>query len=309
MSFRIERALPGLSAIMLASALVLPVLGWPGGPALAQSLLEQIFGLAPPKPVVIVDPRLTRPTIQMPGGSFGAQTHRASTSDTDTDGGGKGTYRTVCVRMCDGYYVPISFATTHKNIYQDQVKCRATCGDDARVFFHRNPGGKIDEAIDLSGRVYGRLPNAFRYRKTLIEGCTCRPPPWSEAELARHRSYAEPSQTAVASAAPASGNVAEAAPGPASTPATIVAKVADAGDVEKGAAAGVTLQPAKTRLRGKPAEQTTAAQVAAKKPQAVIAVAPAAPSGGGIFGFGAGPSMGLGAPKYVWPGDTPPRRN
>ena len=89
--------------------------------------------------MVIVDPRLTRPTIQTPGGSFGAQTHRASTSDTDTDGGGKGTYRTVCVRMCDGYYVPISFATPHKNIYQDQVKCRATCGDDARVFFKRNP--------------------------------------------------------------------------------------------------------------------------------------------------------------------------
>jgi hypothetical protein len=38
---------------------------------------------------------------------------------------------------------------------------------------------------------YTALPNAFKYRKTLVDGCRCRPQPWSEAELARHRAYAQ----------------------------------------------------------------------------------------------------------------------
>ena len=38
---------------------------------------------------------------------------------------------------------------------------------------------------------YAALPNAFKYRKTLVEGCRCRPQPWSEAELQRHRGYAQ----------------------------------------------------------------------------------------------------------------------
>ena len=43
---------------------------------------------------------------------------------------------------------------------------------------------------DLSGRAYGRLPQAFQYRKELVAGCACKPEPWSEAELARHEAYA-----------------------------------------------------------------------------------------------------------------------
>ena len=42
-----------------------------------------------------------------------------------------------------------------------------------------------------SGRNYTELPNAFRYRKSLISGCACKPMPWSEEALARHRQYAE----------------------------------------------------------------------------------------------------------------------
>ena len=45
--------------------------------------------------------------------------------------------------------------------------------------------------VDLTGMAYSTLPNAFKYRKTLVEGCRCRPQPWSEAELQRHRAYAQ----------------------------------------------------------------------------------------------------------------------
>ena len=34
-------------------------------------------------------------------------------------------------------------------------------------------GGSIDHAVSRSGKLYSQLPNAFRYRKELIAGCTC----------------------------------------------------------------------------------------------------------------------------------------
>ena len=42
----------------------------------------------------------------------------------------------------------------------------------------------------MTGRAYASYPVAFKYRKTLVQGCQCRPQPWTEAELARHRAYA-----------------------------------------------------------------------------------------------------------------------
>jgi hypothetical protein len=34
-------------------------------------------------------------------------------------------------------------------------------------------GGDIDNAVTENGRPYSDLPNAFRYRKELVAGCTC----------------------------------------------------------------------------------------------------------------------------------------
>jgi hypothetical protein len=57
------------------------------------------------------------------------------------------------------------------------------------LFYH--PVGKdIEQAVDLEGTAYARLPNAFRYRKALKQGCTCRPEPWSNAARDRHDRYA-----------------------------------------------------------------------------------------------------------------------
>ena len=100
------------------------------------------------------------------------------------------TYRTLCVRLCDGYYFPISFSTTRSEFARDADKCTASCGGEARLFYHPNPGGAVEDMVDLTGLGYADLPNAFKYRKSLVNGCGCRPQPWSEAELARHQSYA-----------------------------------------------------------------------------------------------------------------------
>src|SRR5262249_52280527 len=38
-----------------------------------------------------------------------------------------GTFRTVCVRTCDGYYYPISYATVPGNFRNDEQMCQRTC--------------------------------------------------------------------------------------------------------------------------------------------------------------------------------------
>jgi hypothetical protein len=104
------------------------------------------------------------------------------------DAGG-GTYRTLCVRLCDGYYFPISHVTNVTGFSIDAGRCAAACGGEARLFYHPNPGGDVAFMLDFTGRTYASYPNAFRYRRTLVAGCQCHPQPWSEAELARHRGY------------------------------------------------------------------------------------------------------------------------
>jgi Protein of unknown function (DUF2865) len=92
-----------------------------------------------------------------------------------------GTYRTLCVRLCDGFYFPISFATSEAGLARDAEQCRASCGVEARLFHHHNPGGSVETMMDLTGRAYSALATAFKYRKTLVAGCLCRPPPLSAA--------------------------------------------------------------------------------------------------------------------------------
>jgi Protein of unknown function (DUF2865) len=95
-----------------------------------------------------------------------------------------GTYRTLCVRLCDGFYFPISFATSEAGLGRDAEQCRASCGAEARLFYHLNPGGSVETMMDLTGRAYSALATAFKYRKTLVAGCLCRPPALSAAASA-----------------------------------------------------------------------------------------------------------------------------
>ena len=100
-----------------------------------------------------------------------------------------GPVRTLCVRMCDGFYFPISSAASRSELARDADKCSALCSTEASLFYYSAAGGGIDTMVDLMGRAYTSLPNAFKYRKTLVRGCQCRPQPWTEAELQRHRGY------------------------------------------------------------------------------------------------------------------------
>ncbi|MFT5508954.1 MAG: hypothetical protein ACI89J_002031 [Hyphomicrobiaceae bacterium] len=103
---------------------------------------------------------------------------------------GGGNYRTVCVRLCDGYYLPISASTTRSRFAGDEQACRSSCSSETRLFHYRNSGGSPETMTDLRGRAYSKLRTAFLYRTSYNKSCQCRPDPWSKAEKQRHAMYA-----------------------------------------------------------------------------------------------------------------------
>lgn len=95
-----------------------------------------------------------------------------------------GTYRTVCVRTCDGFYFPISFETTPDHFRDDEATCQRMCpAAEVQLYTYHNPGEDVTQAVSLNGRLYTELPAAFSYRKALNPACSCRRPgeSWAEA--------------------------------------------------------------------------------------------------------------------------------
>jgi hypothetical protein len=107
------------------------------------------------------------------------------------EGSKGGTYKTLCVRLCDGFYFPISHSTPRWRFAADAAKCEQRCPAGARLFVHLNPGEGVDDMVDLDGRHYRSLPSAFLHQSQYVADCTCHGNPWDEAAIARHRAYAE----------------------------------------------------------------------------------------------------------------------
>jgi hypothetical protein len=92
-------------------------------------------------------------------------------------GGQFGTYRTLCVRKCDGYYFPISFSTVPSRFGGDEQTCQSMCpGSDVALYIYRNPGQDANQMVSLAGEPYTALPTAFRYRQEYDAACTCGAP-------------------------------------------------------------------------------------------------------------------------------------
>lgn len=100
------------------------------------------------------------PPIQMP---FGDDFQQPQPQPRQRYGGGG---QAFCVRTCDGRYFPVSGGDRDSR----EGACNSLCPSaDTEVVY----GSTIDEAATEKGKLYSKLPNAFRYRNELVAGCTC----------------------------------------------------------------------------------------------------------------------------------------
>jgi len=154
-------------------------------PAAAENFLQRLFGFGRAR-----EPEsrpLPPPTY---GFGYGGQPY----DDQPYGYGGwqedYGSYRTLCVRTCDGFYFPIGDGVRRERLYADARACTQRCDGEARLYYYPTNGGSVETMVDMAGKPYASLPTAFLYRKALVEGCTCKPAPWSAEAAARHQQYA-----------------------------------------------------------------------------------------------------------------------
>jgi hypothetical protein len=116
------------------------------------------------------------------GGNFFERLFGPSNSASNNPGGvyeapqvNNGTYRTLCVRLCDGYYFPISYSAVQGKFPDDEKVCQRMCpAAETALYSHRNPGEDVSQAVSTAGRQYSELPNAFAYRKQFNAACSCK---------------------------------------------------------------------------------------------------------------------------------------
>lgn len=90
--------------------------------------------------------------------------------------------KTVCVRMCDGYFFPLSRSSNSSRYASEDMQCKRLCPNaDTQLFTYS--GEDIRNAVSISGQSYMSTPNALRYRKEVVPSCGCRAAgqSWSQA--------------------------------------------------------------------------------------------------------------------------------
>lgn len=97
-------------------------------------------------------------------------------------GSNVGGRRTICVRLCDGAFMPISTGRSSRSDRDGDI-CAAQCpGAETRVFALN--GDRLEDAVSTSGESYSSLPNALKFRAGFVPSCACRPQGKSWAEYA-----------------------------------------------------------------------------------------------------------------------------
>ena len=120
------------------------------------------------------------------------------------------TYRTLCVRTCDGYYFPVSYSTLPSRFSTDIAQCQSQCAAPAELFVYRNPGEEAEQMVSSDGRTaYNDLPHAWRYRKEYVKGCSCKTAEYDPAEIELANQKAEAEAAGKDPASPPSGKVAQ----------------------------------------------------------------------------------------------------
>ncbi|UWU93905.1 DUF2865 domain-containing protein [Bradyrhizobium sp. CB1015] len=135
------------------TAILIAISGLASAPsAHAEDFLSALFGgfrMRPPPEIRMPFPNDDLPRYDVPR-------QRASY------GGGTA----YCVRGCDGRYFPAQGSDAESKVQSCKSFCPAS--ETSLVY-----GSNIDEATTENGKSYSDLPNAFRYRKEIVPGCTC----------------------------------------------------------------------------------------------------------------------------------------
>ena len=80
--------------------------------------------------------------------------------------------RPVCVRLCDGYFFPLSSAGA--NAGENQEACSNLCPGAATAVYDLLPGSdRIEDAVSATGARYTSLDAALRYRAGRVPACSC----------------------------------------------------------------------------------------------------------------------------------------
>ena len=184
-----------------------------------------------------------------------------------------GRYRAVCVRLCDGFFYPLSFSTTASSLAQESERCQSSCAAPAELYVYRNPGQEIEQAISLNGSAYMDLPVALKFRKSYVNGCSCKQAEYNPTAIEEANKRAEAEAAAKPGKGKGKGKVAA---NPPATPAPQAAATESAMEVTGSNAANppapVVPQAQKPPL---PAPAAAAAPAQPAQTQAASTGAPA----------------------------------
>ena len=122
------------------------------------------------------------------------------------------TYRTLCVRLCDGYYFPINYSALPSQFSKDATACQAGCAAPARLYVYRNPGEETEQMVSVQGSAYNDLKTAWRYRKEYVQGCSCKEAEFDQAEIDKANTEAKTERTEPATGSGGGKVATEAAP-------------------------------------------------------------------------------------------------
>ncbi|WP_257166363.1 DUF2865 domain-containing protein [Bradyrhizobium sp. SRS-191] len=146
-----------LLAIAMATAAGAGVMAGPSA-ASAQDFFSALFG-------GFNAPQRSQPYVRMPFADEAPAPRSAPRGEVTYRSGGSSSVA-WCVRTCDGRYFPLG-ATGDQS---KEATCNSFCPASKTEVVY---GSSIDNAETEGGKSYSALPNAFKYRTEIVDGCTC----------------------------------------------------------------------------------------------------------------------------------------
>jgi hypothetical protein len=103
--------------------------------------------------------------------------------DDPIDDRAHGGSEAICVRHCDGGFFPVSYSARRSNVDNLNTLCKALCPNTEATLYTKPPWKDVQTAISVDGDNYADHPNALRFQKERVAGCTCKPPGknWAES--------------------------------------------------------------------------------------------------------------------------------